>query len=376
MFRRSLVLPAVVALLVTAAPALRAQEPMPEAKELVKTLRNADWPQRMQAVEMLGYIGDPATLPDLAETLSPYPPPFGEKIAEALGRMGGPRGLRVLTTLIKNRYYLQGWHWEGFRQLGESVGRIDHKDRAEYDLMRNRYEKGCQYSEGKPEDAMLFCMAWYGDDKAVAALVNMMKTSPPERAHLIADRLGEIGNKKSDEELCMLVDYSEDQKLRKIAATSLGRRRAKLGVESLVDSLSKGLEVESPQALGMIGDKGVVKELKPLLTNANAAAKLNVAFALARLGDKSGVDVARGMLADKDTATATKAAATLVAAGEEDGTAKLKAAWDKLNAKERYWFLKDNLEGDAWAVPFLKDVAANDKYPGIKRNAAEAIAGK
>ena len=356
--------------------ALRAQEPMPEAKEWVRKLRTSEWPQRMEAAEMLGYIGDPATLSDFAEVLSPYPPPFSEKVAEALGRMGGPRALRVLTTLIKDRYLLQGYQWEAFRQLGEAVGRIDHKDRAEYALMRNRYEKGCQYSEGKSEDAMLFCMAWYGDEKAVGALVNMMKTGSPERQHLVADRLGEIGNKKSDEELCMLVDYSEDKKLKQIAAMSLGRRHAKLAVESLRDVLSKDLELEASQALGMIGDKEAVADLRPLLMHKDPAVKLNAAFALARLGDKSGVETAGGLVASTDKLVAAKAAATLLAALDESGLAKLKEAWAKLNAKERYWFIKDNLEGDAWAAAFLKDVAAGDKYPGTKRAAAEATAGK
>ena len=375
MSRRSTALPAFVLLLVVA-PVLYAQEMTPEAKEWVKKLgRGNEIPTRKQAAEMLGYIGDPASLSDMAENYDAYPQDFSAVVAEALGRLGGPRALRVLTTLVSNRYLLQGHQWESFRQIGEAVGRIDHKTRTAYDLMLNRYEKGCQYSEGKPEDAMLVCMAWYGDDKAVGAIVNMMKTSPPEKQYLLAGRLGEIGNKKSDEELCMLVDYSEDKTLRQIAATSLGRRKAKLAVESLIDSLSKGLELESSQALGMIGDKSAAKELKPLLAKPNPV-KLNAAFALARLGDKSGVDAARAMLADKDPVTAAKAAATLAAAGEEDGAAKLKAAWDKLDAKQRWWFLSDNLAGDAWAVPFLKDVAASDKYPGIKRNAAEATAGK
>ena len=376
MSRRSIMALPILALLLLAAPALYAQEMTPEAKEWVKKLgRGNEIPTRKQAAEMLGYIGDPASLSDMAENYEGYPQDFSAVVAEALGRMGGSRALRVLTTLVGNRYLLQGHEWESLRQIGEAVGRIDHKDRAQFELMLNRYEKGCKYSEGKTEDAMLFCMAWYGDDKAVGAIVNMMKTSPPEKQYLLAERLGEIGNKKSDEELCMLVDYSEDKTLRKIAATSLGRRKAKLAVESLIDSLSKGLELESSQALGMIGDKSAVTELKGLLAKPNPV-KLNVAFALARLGDKSGVEAARAMLADKDPVAAAKAAATLAAAGEEDGMAKLKAAWDKLNAKERWWFLADNLAGDAWALPFLKDVAANDKYPGIKRNAAEATAGK
>ncbi len=369
------VLAAIILILPLAAA--EGQEMTPEAKEWMKKFaRGNEINVRIQAVEMLGYIGDPATLSDLAESVGGYPEEWPGPLFEALGRMGGPRALRVLTTLVNNRYLLQGYRWESYRRLGEAVGRIDHKDRTAYDLMRNRYEKGCQYAEGKSEDAMLFSMAWYGDDKAVGALVNMMKTSPPERQHLIAERLGELGNKKSDEELCMLVDYSEDKKLKAIAATSLGRRHAKLAAESLMDALSKGLELEASQALGMIGNKQAVKELKPLLLHKTPAVKLNAAFAMARLGDKSGVDAARAMLADANAVTAAKAAATLLAAEEEDGLAKLKAAWDKLNAKERYWFIKDNLEGDAWAVQFLKDVAQGDKFPGIKRAAGEAVAGK
>ena len=369
----------VLAVFVIALPsgAARADEMTPDAKEWMKKFaRGNEISVRIQAVEMLGYIGDPATLSDLAENLGPYPEEWPGHLAEALGRMGGPRALRVLTTLVNDRYLLQGYKWESFRQIGEAVGRIDRKDRTAYELMRNRYEKGCQYSEGKSEDAMLFSMAWYGDDKAVGALVNMMKTSPPERQYLIAERLGEIGNKKSDEELCMLVDYSEDKKLKQVATISLGRRKAKLAAESLMDALTKGLELEASQALGMIGNKAAAKELKPLLLHKTPAVKLNAAFALARLGDKSGAAAARAMLGDADPVTAAKAAATLLAASEEDGPAALKKAWDKLDAKQRYWFLKDNLEGDAWASAFLKDVGQTDKFPGIKRAACEATAAK
>ena len=171
----------------------------------------------------------------------------------------------------------------------------------------------------------------------------------------------------------MLVDYSEDQKLRKICAISLGRRRAKLAVESLLDTLADKLELEASQALGMIGDKEAIGDLKPLLLHKDAAVKLNVAFALARLGDKSGVGTARGQLESKDKLAKAKAASTLIAAGDEAGLPKLKEAWTQLDARERYWLIKDNLEGEPWAAPFLKNIAASDKYPGTRKTASEAL---
>ena len=103
----------------------------PDAKEWMKKFaRGNEISVRIQAVEMLGYIGDPATLSDLAENLGPYPEEWPGHLAEALGRMGGPRALRVLTTLVNDRYLLQGYKWESFRQIGEAVGRIDRKDRT------------------------------------------------------------------------------------------------------------------------------------------------------------------------------------------------------------------------------------------------------
>ncbi|HUW57560.1 MAG TPA: HEAT repeat domain-containing protein [Planctomycetota bacterium] len=364
----------VVLVVTAAAHAFPAEDISQEVQDLVKKMRHhGDWGVRGRAAEMLGYVGDQAVLSDMAECFNWHPPEFAEKITEALGRLGGERALRVLTTLLRNRYHLQGWNGEQLRLLGEAVGRIDHEKKEVLDLMRNRHEKGCEYSEGKPEPEMLFCMAWYGDDKAVAALVNEMKTADPKRQHLVAERLGEIGNRKADEEMCMLVDYSEDKTLRKVCALSLGRRRARLAVESLLDALAAGLELEASQALGMIGDRQAVAELKPLLLHKSDVVKLNVAFALARLGDKSGVEFAKGQLESQDTLTKTKAAATLLAAGEENGLAKLKEVWTTLDAKERYWFIMDNLKGDAWATDFLKEVAASDKYPGTRQTAAEAL---
>ncbi|HUU42449.1 MAG TPA: HEAT repeat domain-containing protein [Planctomycetota bacterium] len=366
---------AAAALLAALTGTLCAQEDITqEVQNTIKQMRTAgDWKDRADAAEMLGYIGDQQALSDMAECFSYHPPEFGVKITEGLGRLGGPRALRVLTTLINNRYLLQGWNEEPLRQLGEAVGRIDHRKKQVYDLMRNRYEKGCEYSESRPEPEMLFCLAWYGDDKAIGALVNEMKTARPDRQRLVAERLGEIGNRKADEEMTMLVDYSKDLELRKICAVSLGRRRATLAVESLLDALHTNLELEAAQALGMIGDREAVPELKPLLKHKDAAVRLNAAFALARLGDKSGVDVAKAELGSKDKRVAAKAAAALVAAGEDGAVDKLKAAWKPLDAKERYWFIIDNLRGDAWAEPFLKDVAANDKYPGTRQTASEAL---
>ena len=375
MFRKSSrFLLTVVLLCLLSTELFAAEDISKEVKHWVKRLKRGNRTEtRSEAALMLGYIGDRSVLSDMAENFHTHPKEFAANMAEGLGRLGGPRALRVMLTLIRNRYRLQGWNGEPLRQLGEAVGRIDHKERKQYKLMRNRYDRGCEYSEGKREPEMLFCMAWYGDDKAIAALVNMMKTGNPARQHVVAERLGEIGNKKADEEMCMLVDYSEDQKLRKICAISLGRRKANLAVESLLDALANKLELEASQALGMIGDKEAIPELKPLLLHKSGAVKLNAAFALARLGDKSSVEFARGQLGSKDKLVKAKAAAALVAAGEKDGPAKLKEAWTPLNAKERYWFIKDHLKGDAWAVPFLKDLAASDKYPGTRKAAKAAL---
>jgi HEAT repeat protein len=331
--------------------------------------------ERIDAGDMVGYIGDESILPDLAENLHIHPYVIRGAVSEALSRIGGPRALRVLTGEIDNRYFLQAWEYEELRRLGEAMGRLDGKEKKYYDLMRNRYEKGCKYSEGKPEPAMYFCMAWYGDDKCIDALINIMKTDMPEVQYMVADRLWEIGNKKAEEEMCMLVDYSKDQKLRKICTTSLGRRHAKVAVESLLDALGMGLALEASQALGAIKDMKAdcITELKPLLLHKDDAVKLNAAFALARLGDKSGADAARAQLESKDKGTAAKAAAALVALGEEDGPAKLKAAWDKLDARERYWFIIDNLRLDPWALDFLKDRAASEPYPYIKRVAKDCV---
>lgn len=375
MLRRLLMVMVSVMVVTALSPdAFSAEDISKELQDWVRRLKRGNRTEtRCEAALMLGYIGDRSVLSDMAESFGYHPPEFGASIAEALGRLGGPRALRVMLTLLRNRYHLQAWNGEPLRQLGEAVGRIDHKEKKHYQFMRNRYETGCEYSEGKREPEMLFCMAWYGDDEAVAALVNMMKTGNPARQHLVAERLGEIGNKKADEEMCMLVDYSEDQKLRKICAISLGRRKAKLAVESLLDAVANKLELEASQALGMIGDKEAIPELKPLLLHKSDAVKLNAAFALARLGDRSGVEFARGQLGSKDKLVKAKAAAALVAAGEEDGPAKLKEAWAPLDAKERYWFIVDNLSGDAWAAPFLKDLAANDKYPGTREAAKAAL---
>jgi len=375
MLKKSLTCAVAFAMLVAAATELLAAEDISEeVKGWVKRLnRHNRLPVRCEAAVMLGHIGDRSILSDMAENFGTYPQEFAGRISEGLGRLGGPRALRVMLTLVRSRYHLQGWNGDALRRLGDAIGRIDHVDRKNYKLMQNRYVRGCEYSEGKPEPEMYYCMAWYGDEKAIAALVNWMKTGKPSLQHYVADRLWEIGNKKADEEMCMLVDYSEDKKLRQICAISLGRRKATLAVESLLDALAAGLEPEAAQALGMIGDKEAIPELKPLLKHKNDTVKLNAAFALARLGDKSGLEIVKRELASKNKLTAAKAAAALLAAGDEEGTARLKAAWKPLDAKERYWFIIDNLRGDAWSVPYLKHVAANDKYPGTRRAAAEAL---
>jgi HEAT repeat protein len=255
--------------------------------------------------------------------------------------------------------------------LGEAMARIDREKREQFELVKNRYEKGCEYSEGKPEPAMHFGMAIYGSDESVQSIVNWMNTEKPEMRYFCAEKLGFMGNRKSDGALCMILEYDKDVKLRRIAATALGRRRSKEGRESVIYALDDRLKLETAQALGMIGDPASVAPLKEHLKDPDPAVRLNVAFALARLGDKSGVDEAKAQLGSKEPLVAAKAAATLIAAGDAAGTEKLKEAWGQLDARQRYWFILDNLAGDKWALPVLKDLAANDKYPGIKRFAAE-----
>lgn len=347
-----------------------------EVKQYVKQMKRGHPDDvRMHAAEMLGYIGDRSVLPDLAENARTYPMNVRAKIVEAMGRMGGPKALRALVTEISNRYLLQGWDWESRHQLGEAIARMDHKDRKHFDLIKNRFEKGCEYSEGKPEPAMHFAMAWYGVEANVESILNWVKTDKPAMQYMCAERLGILGNKKSDEAFCMILDYGKDIKLRRIIAIALGRRRAKLALESLMDAMyeDEGVPAEAAQALGMLGDKEAIEELQEHLDAKDPNVRLNVAFAMARLGDKRGLDYAKTQLASKDPERKAKAAATLLADGEADGLAKLKEAWNDLDPKQRYWFIFDNLAGETWALPFLEDLAANERYPGIKRYAEEKV---
>lgn len=350
--------------------AAAAEDIAPEVQKVTKKLsRDYEHNVRAAAAEMLGYIGDESALSDLAENVQAYPQTIRVGVVESLGRLGGPRAIRVLTETLTNRYLLQEWNEDALRTLSEAFGRIG--DKETLPLVRKFYEKGCKYSEGKPEPEMLWGLAVFGDEKAIETIVNWMKTGDPARRKLAADRLGFVGNRKSEEELCMILDYSEDQALRQVAARSLGRRRSKVALDSLLDALRGATTAEAAHALGMLGNPEAVGDLKPLLASSDQSVALEAAFALARLGDKSGLEVVRKRLDDKDVLIQAKAAAALVAVGDEAGTAALKKAWDQMDAKQRHWFIRDNLAGDKWALPFLKDLAANDKYPGIRKLATE-----
>lgn len=224
--------------------------------------------------------------------------------------------------------------------------------------------------------------------------------------------LGEIGDERAVEPLVEALK-DEDWYVRKQAATSLCNLKKEESVELLVNALGDGdwhVRKQAARILGTIGDARAAKPLARTLRDEDPVVQQEAAAALGRIGDPGAVaDAILASLKHEDPFVRNEAVATLQERGEEavpalihalihrrDENVKREAA-DALvivgspavdalchvltiNHKKSHvisrqiaaWTL--GTIGDDRAVEPLGRVLANDTNPGVRHEAARALA--
>lgn len=211
-----------------------------QTKALLKALCDSAADKRVSAIRELRRIGDPSTLDGLSEVLNDENPLVrGEAIA-AFGKIGGEK----------------------------AVDTVIHALRSDPDT--------------RVRIAAIGTLSKIKNDRAVTALIEGLQEQDDSIRIAIALRLGQIGNTRAVPELARVLNESQNEKLVRRAAISLGN----LGIEALphlihfashTDSLKRTV---AAMGLGRINDDRAVSRLTRLLCDENSFVRIAAAEAL------------------------------------------------------------------------------------------------
>jgi HEAT repeat protein len=209
-------------------------------KTLLKALRDPDASKRISAIRELRRIGDPSTLDGLSKVLKDENPLVrGEAIA-AFGKIGGEE---VVDTLI-------------------------HALRSDPDTQVRRAAVGT--------------LSKIKNEHAVTALIEGLQEQDDSIRISITLRLGQIGNTRAIPELARVLGESQNKRLVRRAAISLGS----LGIEALphlihfanhTDSIKRTV---AARGLGLINDDRAVLSLAGLLGDEDRLVRMVAAESL------------------------------------------------------------------------------------------------
>ena len=259
---------------------------------LSAALRDGAQRTRQDAAEALGKIGDPRGVDPLIEVLEDDDEKLREAAVEALSKVRGRRA--------------RAWHdvatreWKSVASWGKA---------ATEPLLRalQNDERGVRQRAAKTLEKI-------GDPAAVEPLVAALQDEDAVVGRLAAGALGKIGDPRALEPLVAALQ-DEDPQLRSAAATALGSIGDPQALEPLVAALQDEkpeMRREAAMALGSIGDPLALEPLSKVLTSGtehtdDAAA----ARALGMIGDARAVEVLLEALGNSNYAIAAAAAEAL-----------------------------------------------------------------
>lgn len=356
---------------------------------LTAALQDENSSARQKAVEILGYIGDGAIIPDILIALNKHRD-MGESAVNALSNLGDVAVPHLVTALCDKQWYVREAAARALGQIGNtaSVPQLiavlqDESESVRWAAMEALSQIG--------EAVVPFLLATLQDENKQVhgakfqILVRIGKTAVPHLLtallaenesvrRLAAWALGEIGDAATVPHLLnILQDENED--VRRVTVLTLGQIGDLSVVPHLIAILqdkNDGVRQAGAWALGQLKDKAAVPYLRAALEDENEDFRHKAAVALGLIGDKMAVPHLLNALHDENKNVRQIAALTLGQIGDTSYLLPLNTALqDEEEDVRQAATLAMGHIGEA-AMPHLIAALKNDQE-SVRRLAAQAL---
>lgn len=300
---------------------------------------NSDSAQkRLEAVQRIRALKDPAAIEVLAEALEDPEPAVRAEIVAALGDIEQRGVLKPLLAALRD-------HSDAVQEIAvqalKKMGDASVVDPLVGVLLRGT--PGVQYHTAQTLRALGWSPRTMGEQipfyvacgdfkrvtmfgsAAVNALTAVLRGGSYERRVAAAQALAEIGDSGVLKPLLGALKDPEAM-VRSAAANGLARLgdpQAMTGLVSALRDRDRNVRVAVVSALGQLGEKQAVKPLQTLVNDREWEVRAALAEALGRLGDKSALPTVMGLLHDRDQEVRQNAADAAGRVGDESAIESL-----------------------------------------------------
>lgn len=325
----------------------------------------SDSPQkRLEAVQRIRALKDPAAVDVLTEALADQEPAVRAEVVSALGDIEDRRVLKPLVSALRD-------HSDTVQELAAQSlkKRGDASVIEPLTALLLRGTPGAQYHAAQALRALGWVPRTMGEQipfyiacgdlkrvtmfggAAVTALTAVLKGDSYERRVAAANALADIGDAGVLKPLLGALKDPEGM-VRSAAANGLARLADPQSLPGLITALKDrdhNVRVAVVSALGQLGDKQAVKPLQALVTDREWEVRAALAEALGRLGDKSALPAVTELLQDRDQEVRQNAVDATGRIGDETAIENLvlamvdehmgvrQAAARALNMLDPYW---------------------------------------
>jgi HEAT repeat protein len=352
----------------------------PAVGAVVGAVQDEDAEVRQEAANVLGKIGDPASVPVLVELLKDTDAPVRGMAAGALARIGEPSVDPLVASL--NDPAVQPLAVAALTRIGVPavdpiIGILNRekllpslaailKDIGEPAV--NPLLAAMKHENAAIRNGAAYALGITGDPRAVDTLLAARSDSNAQVRQTSAEALAGIGSPA----IAPIINALSDKKTEDIAVYALveiGKPAVRPLIEAL-DSDDPHVRSVAIGILGEIGDSEAVVPITGLLDDPDQSVRLGAASALGRFGDDRAVMSLVSLL--KDESTAAEAADSLAKIGMPAVLLLIDLLSDKAGHVRKHASSALGRIGDARAVEPLISLI-NDEDPEVRLHAVTAL---
>ena len=323
----------------------------PAVKPLTAALQSNNWEERLDVIEALDMIDDPAVLEPLNTALKDKSKRVRQSATAALGKFDDPRASKPLIAALRSK------HPEERLIAVNSLAEIGGSTVLD-PLVTALVDKS-----NLVRRAAVQAIGQIGDDRAVESLVPVLKDSHQDVRQLAAKTLDQFGWKPEHNETgaWYWIAKGKVEKCKAIGPPAV------LPLLNVLKEKDSNIRKSTIEALGQMGDERAAEPLIAVLKSGKDEERIAAVKALRDLGDDHAVKPLITALKDPNQTVREHAAKTLDQFGwKPDQT--ITGAW--------YWIAKGEVQEcvriGATAVPPLLNVVKDSEYV-FRKSAMKAL---
>lgn len=305
---------------------------------LLTTLEHTRGATRAYAIESLGRIGDKRAVPKLIELLADDDAIASSNALIALGKIPDVRALRAILPLLESpESDVQRHAIEALGEIGDPravpglVKLLPHADEFQQDTLVDALVK---IGDVNASEALLPLLGNCRIELLLKLLLWVKKAKPPAATSVVlellehsqsavrrqaVDALGEISDLHTFAPISELLSHDSSFEVRAAAAKAIGKISQKRAIPLLEHALRDEFTVRCAAviALGTSGDPSVAAALLSMLRDVTPEVRYHAVTALGKLGAKQAASAIQALLDDADPLVRQGAEKSLLTLGLE-----------------------------------------------------------